>query len=262
MPSVATYATLAEAASAMTPTSRFLAGGTLVMRDVNYGDQGFDRIVRVPDPALKAITPDSGRISIGAGVTMAGILASRDLDFLWPAARAVGGPAIRSMATVGGNLFAPHPYGDLTTALLALDGVVHLSDSGQVPLDQFLVNRAGLVRSVSVIRPAGDAFRFHKVSRVKPKGASVLTIAAWLNRSAGRLSNVRIAYGAFAATPVRVTAVERALEGASLDQAGIAPALQAATDGLAPVDDALASGWYRAEIAPVYLRRVLLGEVR
>ena len=40
------------------------------------------------------------------------------------AARAVGGPAIRNMATVGGNLFAPAPYGDFAVALLALDATV------------------------------------------------------------------------------------------------------------------------------------------
>ena len=39
--------------------------------------------------------------------------------------RAVGGPAIRNMATVGGNLFAPAPYGDFAVALLALDATVH-----------------------------------------------------------------------------------------------------------------------------------------
>ena len=62
--------------------------------------------------------------------------------------------------------------------------------------------------------------------------------------------------------PVRVPAVERALEGASLDAAGIQPALAAATDGLNPPDDSLASSWYRREVAPVHLRRLLLGEDR
>ena len=56
--------------------------------------------------------------------------------------------------------------------------------------------------------------------------------------------------------------VERALEGASLDAHGIAPALAVATEGLNPPDDPLASGWYRREVAPVHLRRLLLGEDR
>ena len=256
---VITTDTLAEAAQAMGDRARFLNGGTLVMRAVNYADQRFDRIVRTRE-RMDEIHAQGDRIHIGAGVTMSGIVANRDLAFLASAARAVGGPAIRNMATVGGNICAPHPYGDLTVALLALDGQVTLSDGGTTPLETWLTQRSGLIRSVSVQRPSGDAFRFRKVSRVRPKGISVMTMAALLNRSAGRLSGVRVAYGAMGPDPVRVPAVERALEGASLDANGIQPALAVAAEGLNPPDDSLASSWYRREVAPVHLRRLLLGE--
>ena len=258
---VVTTETLAEAAQAMGPRARFLGGGTLVMRRVNYGDQRFDRIVRCREP-LRGISAQGNRVVIGAGTTMAEIVTAREASFLAPAARAVGGPAIRNMATVGGNLVAPHPYGDLAVALLALDGRVTLSDGSEQPLADYLARREGLVRQVSILRPSGDAFRFRKVARVKPKGVSMMSMAAHLNRSAGRLSNVTVAYGAMGPTPLRVPAVERALEGAALDAHGIAPALAVATDGLNPPDDELASAWYRREVAPVHLRRLLLGEDR
>ena len=58
---------------------------------------------------------------------------------------------------------------------------------------------------------------------------------------------------------VRAQAVETALEGASLDERGIARALEVATEGITVTTDALASEWYRREIAPVHLKRVLLG---
>jgi CO/xanthine dehydrogenase FAD-binding subunit len=133
-----------------------------------------------------------------------------------------------------------------------------------MPIEQFLQSRdrsPGLVTSVTVPRPTSpDAFRFRKVSRVKPKGVSVLSIAVHLPMTGGRLANVRIAYGAMAPTPIRARAVERALEGRSLDAAGIAAALAAAAEGTNPATDALASAWYRREVLPVHLRRVLLGE--
>ncbi|MEL6793425.1 MAG: FAD binding domain-containing protein [Pseudomonadota bacterium] len=244
----------------MGPQARFLGGGTLVMNRVNYGDQRFRQIIRTTDPTLREIRTEGDRVAIGAGATMADVMRSPETAFLAPAARAVGGPAIRNMATVGGNLMAPHPYGDLAVALLALDGVARMVGGGEVSLEDFLAQRRGIVQAVLVRRPAGDAFRFRKVSRVKPKGVSVMSMAAHLNRSAGRLADVRVAYGAMGPTPVRVRAVEEALEGASLDPAGIAPALAVATDGLTPPDDPLASAWYRREVAPVHLRRLLLGE--
>jgi CO/xanthine dehydrogenase FAD-binding subunit len=264
MLSVETYATLAEAAGAMTDRARYLAGGTLVMRAVNYGDQSFDKIVRSRQ-VDRDIRSDVGGIRIGAGATMADLLASREVEFLHPVARLIGGPAIRNMATVGGNLFAANPYGDLTTALLALDAQVMMATGQSEPIESFLAARSrsrGLVAAVIVPRvPSGD-FRFAKVSRVKPKGVSVMSIAVWLKSQGSRLGDARVAFGGMGPTPLRAKSAERALTGATLDAGGIAAALRVAIEGLAPADDALASAWYRAEVAPIHLRRLLLNEGR
>jgi CO/xanthine dehydrogenase FAD-binding subunit len=265
---VKTFARLADAASALSQErgARFLAGGTLVMRSVNEADPTIETIVRATDPVFTHIGVSSGRVELGAGVTMAAILAERELSFLHPVARAVGGPAVREAATVGGNLFAPTPYGDFAAALLALDATVMLAGGvGQreLPLDEFLNRRdrgAVLVASVAFKRPAADAFRFVKVTRVHPKGVSVLSISAQLPLTSGRVNGARIAYGAMGPSPVRARAAERALEGRTLDAAGIAQALTVAHDGTAPHDDAIASAWWRREILPIHLRRLLLGE--
>jgi CO/xanthine dehydrogenase FAD-binding subunit len=264
---VKTFARLADAAGALSSErgARFLAGGTLVMRAVNEADPAIETIVRSTDPSLLHIAVSSGRVALGAGVTMAAILAERELAFLHPVARAVGGPAVREAATVGGNLFAPSPYGDFATALLALDTTVMLAGGyGQreLPLEEFLGRRDrgnSLVSSVSFKRPATEAFRFVKVTRVHPKGLSVLSIAAQLPLASGRVVGARIAYGAMDRMPVRAKAVERALEGRALDAASILPALAVAADGTSPTDDAIASAWWRREILTVHLRRLLLG---
>ena len=264
MVTITTVDTLQEAAANTGQGTVFLGGGTLVMRGVNYGHQGVSGIVRLRQPkSMATISAEGGRVRIGAGATMSDVLKTPDLGFLAPAARSVGGPAVRNMATVGGNLFARHPYGDFAVALLALEARVRMSDGSEMELERLLASRESesrLVDSVSVARPSGDDFRFRKVTRVKPVGAALLSIAAWLPRQAGRISAARIAYGAMAATPIRATAVETALEGASLDETGIARALQVATQDLSPPDDSLASGWYRQEVAPVHLKRLLLGE--
>lgn len=265
---VKTFATLGEAASALATDrgARFLAGGTLIMRAVNEGDDAIATIVRSTDRGFGRIRQAGTRVEIGAGATMVQILADRELAFLHGAARAVGGPAIRSMATVGGNLFAPAPYGDFTTALLALDATVAVQagyGGRDVLLEDFLATRErgarAIVVGVSLTRPAPEAFRFRKVARVKPKGIAVLTIAAMLPIVGGHVTGARVAYGGMGPTPLRARAVERALEGRSLDAAGIATAVAAAAEGISPVSDAIASDWYRREILPVHLRRLLLG---
>jgi CO/xanthine dehydrogenase FAD-binding subunit len=268
---VRTFEKFGDAAAAVMSDrgARFLAGGTLVMRAVNEGDVAITTIVRTSDPALTQIRPAGARIELGAGVTMAQILANRDLAFLHPAARIVGGPAVRNMATVGGNLFAHAPYGDFTAALLALGATVSVSggySAGDTPLAEFLSARdrsgtRGLVASVAFPRPAApEAFRFRKVSRVKPKGVAVLSIAALLPVAGGRIAGARVAYNGLSPAPMRARGVERALEGRSLDEAGVAPAIAVCAEGISPADDAIASAWYRREILPVHLKRLLLGQ--
>ena len=77
--------------------------------------------------------------------------------------------------------------------------------------------------SLAIGRRAPTRSAIRKVSRVKPKGGSVLTIAA-LCRSAADASRARASrYGAMAATPIRAKAAERALEGRTLDAATSPP---------------------------------------
>src|SRR6201981_3575816 len=123
---VKTFATSSEAAAALSSdrAARYLGGGTLVMRALNEGDISISTIVRANDQALMRIDTSGSRVIIGAGVSFAKILAERELAFLHAPARSIGGPAVRNMGTVGGNLFAPNPYGDFTVAMLALDATV------------------------------------------------------------------------------------------------------------------------------------------
>ena len=249
------------------PSARFLGGGTLLVRALNEEIADFSTLVRCTDRALTEIRVSGSRVRIGAGVTMARILASRELAFLHPAARSVGGPAVRAQATVGGNLFAPPPYGDLTAALLALDARVSIQSGyspRDMPLEEFLRSRGAMARSVAagveLARPRGErSFRFLKVSKVRPKGVSLLTIAAKLEDSAGRLSGVRVAYANMGLVPMRAAAVERALEGRRLERPVVEAAAAVAADGCAPPTDTIASAWYRREVLPVHLSRLLLG---
>lgn len=247
--------------------ARLLGGGTLVVRDVNYGGGDIDKLILTDNLGIGDIKVAGGRATVGAGVTMAKVARHPDLVFLKPVADAIGGPAVRAMATVGGNLFAPYPYGDFTVALTALGATVAvetLDGATDIPIATFLAERervgARIVKSVTFALPPANAFRFVKVARKKPHGASVISIAAILPVVAGKTSSAAIAYGAMAPTAIRARAVEQALDGKALDAAAIAAAVKVATEGTAPATDPQASAWYRSAILPVYLKRLLSGE--
>jgi CO/xanthine dehydrogenase FAD-binding subunit len=231
---VKTFASVDEAATALSGDrgARYLAGGTLVMRALNEGDISISTIVRANDHALRRIEAAGPRVTIGAGVTFAKILSERDLAFLHAPARSIGGPAVRNMGTVGGNLFAPNPYGDFTVALLALDATVSVQGgfgARDVPIEEFLQSRerqaGSLVISVSCQKPTNsEAFRYRKITRIRPKGGSIITLAAHVPLSSDRVLGARLALGSMAPVPIRARAAERALEGRSLDAATISAA--------------------------------------
>jgi CO/xanthine dehydrogenase FAD-binding subunit len=267
---VKTFTSANEAAAALSSdrSARYLGGGTLVMRALNEGDISISTVVRASDHAMTRIDAAGARITLGAGVTYARILAERDLAFLHVPARSIGGPAVRNMGTVGGNLFAPNPYGDFTVAMLALDAVVSVQGglgSREVPIEEFLQARdrqAGtLVLAISFAKPGNtETFRYRKIARIKPKGGAVITLAAYLPVNGSRIVGARVALGSMAPTPVRARAAERALEGRVLDAATINAAAAAAVEGTSPGDSAIASAWYRREIVGVHLKRLLSGQ--
>jgi CO/xanthine dehydrogenase FAD-binding subunit len=260
--SLHTFDTVPEAIAALTAGgARYLGGGTLAVRDANEGNLSFDTLIRVADPALARIELSGGKVRLGASVTMAQVARHIGFGSVAQAALSVGGPAIRNMATVGGNLFAPTPYGDFAVALLALKATVE-ADGRLMDLDEFLLVRdefKGIVSAVEFSLPASDTFRFAKVARVKPKGISVLSIAAVINRDGtGVVTSTRIALGCMNDRPIRAKRAEEALVGMTLSQEAITPAVDAVSHGIRPPSDPVASDWYRREVLPVHFRRLLL----
>ena len=233
-----------------------LGGGTGLMRRVHEGDARVGQLIRVSDLSLGQISRLGSDLRIGAQVTMAEILASPDAQVLHAAAASVGAPALRNMATVGGNLFARPPYGDLTVALLGAGAEVETASASGVdrrPLDAALMDQARRVVIAVVLPDPGHPVLYHKMSRNHPRGASIVTLAVSLP---GR-GQPRVAVGGLAGRPCRAPGAERALGSGPLTAARIEEAARRITDGLTAHTDALASGWYREKMAAVQLRRLL-----
>jgi len=89
---VRTFTTTGEAAAALSSErdARYLGGGTLVMRALNEGDVSISTIVRATDQALTRLDVAGSRITMGAAVTFARVLAMRELAFLHPVAASIG----------------------------------------------------------------------------------------------------------------------------------------------------------------------------
>jgi xanthine dehydrogenase small subunit len=244
-----------------------MGGGTIMMYLVNEGQLFPRKVMSLKRSGMDEVRTVDGHVEIGAGMTMARIAQLDALPILAQAARILGGPAVRNMATIGGNLFAHTPYGDMGVPLLALGAQVESRNKqGQhtVPLEQFYAEHPGdeyiateLVTALHVPRPLGRC-AYLKLGRRHANTPSVVAVAAQVTLdNNGVCSAARIALGAAAPRPVRAVNAEAALVGQRLDAASIAAAAEAAMNETDPATDALASAWYRRRMVGLYVRKAL-----
>jgi CO/xanthine dehydrogenase FAD-binding subunit len=265
---VAQPGSLAEAHAVLSTRDRamIIGGGTVVMQMLNYGTDAFDTLVSLRRSGLSGIEIAGGKATVGAMTTLSELQASDALGFLWQALDAIASPTLRNMATVGGNLFVKQPYGDLAACLIALGATVTISGSSgeRSELVEKTVaeslGRGEIVTSISFALPAAGTFRFRKAARKTFNSAAIVTVAASISISGGNIVECRIGLGGVAGSAVRAPSVERALIGKRLDRASVEAAANEVRHDIAPSDDAYASAWYRARVAPVHIRRALLGE--
>src|ERR1041385_4412073 len=116
--------------------ARVIAGGTDLLVDMRAdGDEpqeAFVDITRIPE--LSVLKNDNGLIFIGGGVTHTQIVKSAEMaalaTCLVESCGVVGGPQVRNVATLGGNVAHALPAGDGTTSLVALDAEVEIFYDG------------------------------------------------------------------------------------------------------------------------------------
>ena len=232
-------------------------------------------IMRVPE--ITGISRDGGRIRLGALVTMTEILESELLQTAAPLLPATAdrfaSVQIRNAATVGGNIVNASPAADMVIPLLSLDAEIELAswagekiETRRLKLAEFFTGPGRserrpeeLLTSVDFEAP-GKGFRagFCKTGPRPALEIAVVSLAFATYLKDGALSDVRIALGAVAPTPIRCPKTEKMLEGRKPDDAAIAPALDILDGEISPIGDHRSSEWYRRRLARVYLEQELM----
>jgi CO/xanthine dehydrogenase FAD-binding subunit len=273
-----TPATLEEALAALAGPDKVtpMAGGTNVVVAMREGAFHGHILMDVTGlHELRGIRRENGHLVIGAGATVAQLLASPLIASAAPpllqAARTFANPLIRNRATVAGNIVDASPAADTAPALLVLDAEVELrgtEGSRRVALDRFFLGPNHTVRRadelVTDIRwpvpPPDCAGAFHKLALRKGTACSVLSAAVMVRTGdLGRVSKCRIALGAVADRPVRVHEAENSLEGQILAPASIDAAAGLCASAAQPIDDVRGSAAYRQRLVAVLVRRLLAG---
>ena len=247
-----------------------LAGGTDLLPRINYYKNIPDVFVYIGGLPLDYVKEEGGKILIGACTPATKLLGSSVLaqkaPALLEAGKVIGSDAIRTKATIGGNLVNASPAADFATPLLAMDAEVKLESTGgtrTVPLKDFFQGpgqtalKPDELLTEIVIPTAGGHTAFLKLGRRKALTLSVMNVAARVVQNGSGVQTVRIAVGAMAPVPMRCIMAENMLTGKQLDQKLIEECAECAISETSPIDDQRATAWYRRQAGKAMVARAL-----
>ena len=176
----------------------------------------------------------------------------------------VGDPSVRHRGTIGGSISHGDAASDLPTTLLALDATFSMrGPNGErtVAAGDFFkdyletdLSPDEVLTEIRVPKLNGAGWSYKKFNR-RAQDWAVVGAAAVVERSNGSIGSARIGLTNMGSTPVRATAAENALSGASTDS--VAEATRSADEGTSPSSDIAASAEYRRHLARVLSKRAV-----
>jgi len=272
---------LEEALSIRSQTGAIpLAGGTDLMVQHRMG-AGVP--ASFPAPALliarleelRLLGREGSDLRLGAACTLAELLEHPLVPGALKAALAeMASPAVRNLATLGGNICNASPAADTLPFLYAAGALVELrSLSGKrtLPITE-LITAPGrtilrddeLLAAVLLPELPTSAFFYRKVGTRRANALAKLSFLGLASISAGRIRELRCAFGAVAPTVVRRPQLEAVLIGKRLAEVeGLVPKiLQGYGALIRPIDDQRSNARYRHTVALRLLERFLRGLFR
>ena len=262
--------------------ARVIGGGTdyfvddRVSTPVSTPPQALVDVTRIDK--YKQILQDGEGIVIGCGVTHAQIaesaLIQQRATALAEACGQIGGPQVRNVATLAGNIAHALPAADGMLALLALDAQVCVASlqadgssagyewwplvqayrgPGQSAIDS---TRQILVAARFQPAGAGEGSAFARVMRPQGVALPVMAAAVKLRVTGGIIRQASIALGPVAKLPFRAAQTEAYLLNKPADEQTISAACDALLTECSPrTSPHRATAEYRRELIPVLFRQ-------
>ncbi|MFO0561181.1 MAG: xanthine dehydrogenase family protein subunit M [Polyangiales bacterium] len=242
-------------------TGTFLAGGTdlvVGIRKEKTKVQEFIDLSRIA--GLDGVYREGDRLRIGALCKHAA-LEREGITALAAACETVGGPQIRNLGTIGGQLGTASPAGDVSVALIALDADCEIASTRGtrvISLTDFFVapGRTALAPDemvLSVTVPTDRKSAFYKIGKRDTVAISLVMAAASVTDDGA----VSIGIGCVAPVPFRPKKAEAHLRSHGLGDAAIEEAAAIAMSEVKPITDHRGSADYRRAMSAALVRRLV-----
>ncbi len=256
------------------PEARLIAGGTDLIIKIREGKLPGAQLVSIHGlPELSRISlADDGIISIGSGVTFTKIsrnpLIRGKVPVLAEAVETVGGPQIRHVGTIGGNLCNGVTSADSVSTLLALNAslkIVGPWGSRMLSIHDFYqgpgrVNLAHDEVLTEILLSPEDyqGFGGHYIKYAMRQAMDIATLGCAVVCQVGgkdRVIDVRLAFGVAAPTPIRARKTEEMARGRTFGEELVEEFGQSAVTEVNPRTSWRASREFRLQLVKELSKR-------
>jgi CO/xanthine dehydrogenase FAD-binding subunit len=209
---------------------------------------------------LREIRIEDEFLYIGSACTFSGLLDSLLIPESYKQVfMEIASPAVRNIATIGGNICNSSPAGDSLPLLYALDAVIIIESSCrklEVPIQEFItgpgrnvLNSGELVTAIKLPLKSFEKVVYRKVSTRKSTALSKVSFVAMAVTKENKLHDIRIAFGAVAPTIIRSRDIEEEIiyccSKGYLDKTEI---IRDYATLIKPIDDQRSTAFYRREV--------------
>ena len=269
---------LSDALEALTTTpgpNRPISGGTDLLLDIQQGRH--PQVHTLVDVSgvqeMNTLEIRQGKLFVGAALPLNHIISSplvkEHAQALFEACSLIGGPQVRNVATLGGNVGHALPAADGTIALMALEAQAEIFDETGChtqPIENLfagpgrssLSSKQFLVGFHLPLRPPHQGSAFRRVMRPQGVAIAILNMATWVEMRGDTISKVRLSIGPAGPTPHRARAAEEALRGHKFTRQSLTRALEALlAEARFRTSPHRATAEYRRHLAGVLLEETL-----
>lgn len=271
--------TVSEAVELLTehPDARIISGGSDVLIKIREGRMAGTSLVSIRDiEELKGIEKkDSGDIYIGAGTVFSHITADPIIQECVPvlgeAVDQVGGPQIRNIGTIGGNICNGAVSADSVPTVFSYNSLLHIANAegGRVvPVREFYLGpgrvalkQGEVLMHVVIPRAEYEGYHGHYIKYSMRNAMDIATIScsvvSKVDQQAGVIEDVRITFGVAAPVPYRCKKAEEALKGMKIEESLYEKTAQLIREEINPRDSWRASKAFRLQIGGEIAARAL-----
>lgn len=264
------------------PEAKVIAGGSdilIKLREGKLADCALVSIYALDELRGVSLTPQ-GDIRIlpltsFSHITQSAVI-QECIPVLGEAVDQVGGPQIRNIGTIGGNVCNGVTSADSASTLVAYDAVLEIAGPAgtrSLPIHQFYVSAGKvalgpgeLLTAIVIPRAAHEGFQGYYIKYSMRNAMDIATLGCSANvkltADKQRIEQLRLAYGVAGPVPMRATAAEAAGQGQPVSAETVARVCDAALFDVNPRTSWRASKEFRLHLVHTLAQRAIEAAIR